>query len=60
MRDTWNRCDDCGKFIQLDDFATGAASHKLLEPSSDLGVENWETLCKEHRDPALSEGEKHG
>ena len=44
----WNRCDECGRFIPLNDFATGNATHKLLEPDSDLGNEKWETLCYEH------------
>ena len=49
MSETWNRCDECGKFIPLNDFATGKAVHKLLEPDSDRGNEQWETLCNEHR-----------
>jgi hypothetical protein len=48
MKDPWNRCDQCGRFISLDDFADGKATHKMLEPSSDLGVETWETLCSAH------------
>ena len=45
---SWNRCDDCGRFIPLDDFVDGLASHKLLAPDSDLGTEQWETLCRRH------------
>ena len=49
MADAWNRCDECGRFIPYGDFADGSALHDLLEPDSDLGVEKWETLCREHK-----------
>lgn len=49
MLDDWNRCQECGRFIAYEDFATGAALHHLLEPDSQLGVETWETLCAKHR-----------
>lgn len=55
MNDPWNRCDDCGRFIPLDDFVSGAARRVLLEPSSDLGTEQWATECKNH---APTSGEK--
>lgn len=51
MADLWNRCDECGRFIPLDDFVSGKAIHRLLEPSSDLGVERFETLCHMHVAP---------
>lgn len=50
MKDHWNRCDQCGRFISLMDFYDGVATHKMLEPSSDLGNETWETLCKDHHE----------
>lgn len=43
-RDLWNKCQVCGKIIPYADFADGRAINRLLEPSSDLGVEKWETL----------------
>lgn len=47
-RDPWNRCDVCGKFIPLDDFAFDKASHTLITPNCDWEHEEWETLCKDH------------
>lgn len=46
--DFWNRCDVCGKFISLNDFAEGLAKRRLVEPDSYLTIETWETLCEEH------------
>lgn len=48
MSDLWNKCDVCGRFIALQDFADGKAKHILLEPDSELGKESWETLCAAH------------
>lgn len=42
-------CDECGKFISFADLASGAASHRMVTPSSDISYESWETLCREHR-----------
>jgi hypothetical protein len=44
----WNRCDVCGRFIPVQDFAEGKALHRLVEPDSDLGNERLETLCHKH------------
>lgn len=55
MADTWNKCDDCGRFIPYQDFADGRALRRLLEPDSDLGTEKYETLCRDHYTPAQSE-----
>ena len=47
--DLWNRCDVCGKFIPLAEFAEGgSATRKMLEPDSEFGGEKFETLCFEH------------
>lgn len=52
----WNRCDDCGKFIPLGDFVTGAASRKMTDVDSSFSAETYETLCKRHNDrPAKKE-----
>ena len=44
----WNRCEICGKFISYDDFESGEASHRMVQPDWEYGAETWETLCKEH------------
>ncbi len=51
MKNLWNRCQNCGRFIALDDIADGNALHQLLEPDSDLGVEKWETICPACMEP---------
>jgi hypothetical protein len=48
IHDTWNKCQECGRFISYQDFADNNAIHRMLEPDSDLGVEKWETLCFKH------------
>lgn len=48
MRDLWNRCDVCGRFISLMDFGTGGAVRRLVTPDSDRSGEEWETLCDRH------------
>lgn len=45
---TWNRCDECGKFIPYRDFENGAARHELLLPDSEFSIETYGTLCKDH------------
>ena len=45
----WARCDVCGRFIPLDDFPD-KATRRLVTPDSDRSSEEWETLCKEHKD----------
>lgn len=42
------RCDDCGRFIALADFESGAASRRLLTPDAYGSRETYETLCAEH------------
>jgi hypothetical protein len=49
-RETWNRCDVCGRFIALRDFRDGTAKRALIYPDSHLTCETWETLCREHAD----------
>lgn len=39
------KCDDCGKFVKLDDIAEGKAVHNLYTPDSDLTREIWESYC---------------
>lgn len=47
VREPWNRCDDCGRFIALDDFDKGAV-RRLIYPDSELTRETYETLCRLH------------
>lgn len=47
MTDPWNRCDVCGKFIAMDDFARGAV-RDMITPDSDRSRESWKTLCIKH------------
>lgn len=44
----WNRCDVCGRFIALADFASARARRALIYPDSEYSRETWETLCAEH------------
>ncbi len=44
----WNKCDECGKFINYQDIAEGKATHKLLNPTEYGADEEYETLCKVH------------
>lgn len=48
----WNRCDVCGRFIAMADFASGAV-RRLVYPDSELTRETWETLCCAHTRAAL-------
>jgi hypothetical protein len=41
------RCDACGRFVGVDDFAKGAL-RQLVTPLSDYSREEFETLCVEH------------
>ncbi len=50
----WNRCDECGRLIALDDFWKGIALRQLVEPDNEFGPEKYETLCKQHYVPANS------
>lgn len=45
---TWNRCDQCGRFIPLADFESGAAVRRLMTPDSDVSTETYEALCRDH------------
>ena len=54
MNETWNRCDDCGRFIPMDDFSERKAIHRLVEPESVFGTETWETLCRKCLDKSES------
>jgi hypothetical protein len=48
MSDPWNRCDECGRFIPLRDFADDKATRRLIAPESLYTHETWETLCRDH------------
>ena len=42
MRPGWNKCQVCGQFIAMSEFANGSAVNVLLEPDSDIGVEKYD------------------
>lgn len=46
----WNRCDVCGRFIAYKDFDSGEALRRLVSPDSLCTYEEYETLCKDHKD----------
>lgn len=39
------KCDDCGRFVRLQDLYDAKAIHRMLTPSSALTEEDWETVC---------------
>jgi hypothetical protein len=43
------RCDECGRFIPLCAFESGAAQRRLVTPSAEGTAEVYETLCPDHR-----------
>lgn len=45
MRDIWNRCDYCGKFIAFGDFVCGVAKREHIEEETLYSHERYETLC---------------
>lgn len=48
MKEQWNRCDACGRFVAYEDFATGAAVRALDTPDSAFSTESFATLCPVH------------
>ena len=45
-RDYWNQCDNCGRFIAIDDFDNGA-QRSMVTPDTVFTAETYETLCKQ-------------
>jgi hypothetical protein len=43
-----HKCDICGRFISLNDFAKGKASRKMVSFDSHYSYEDYETLCATH------------
>ncbi len=39
------KCEVCGRFVSYADIESGAATHKMVLPDSDLSIESYETLC---------------
>ena len=37
------RCDICGRFVRVEDIASGAVMHRLVTPDSAHTAETWET-----------------
>ena len=54
MRDVWNKCDECGRFIAMADFDKGAV-RRMVYPDSDRSAETWETLCRDHGEQSSGE-----
>lgn len=46
----WNRCDVCGRFIPMQDFVDKVATRWLVTPDSLYSSEEYETLCRDHRE----------
>lgn len=42
------KCDVCGRFISYSDLHSGRAICEMKYPESELTVETYETLCKDH------------
>lgn len=42
------KCDQCGKFIPMQELMDGIATHRLVTPDSFLTKEEYITLCKDH------------
>lgn len=36
MAEVWNRCNECGRFIALEEFVDGTATHNIIE----IGVQD--------------------
>lgn len=39
------KCDECGKFIALQDLVDGKALHQCVAPDSEFSDETFESLC---------------
>lgn len=53
-RDLWNKCHECGRIIPYADFEIGKALNRMISPDSDVSMEEWEILCREHYKPSNS------
>jgi len=42
------KCIVCGKFIPTNDLVDEIAQWKQIYPESDLSIETWEGLCRDH------------
>jgi len=52
------RCDKCGKFIAYCDVLTGVATRYCHTPDSRYTEEQYITLCKDHNENKLPEGQR--
>lgn len=46
----WNKCDECGQFISMSSFESSNASRKLVTPDSYFSKEEYEALCRKHKE----------
>lgn len=44
-RDDKIKCDECGRFIAVQDMINGKALHNCVLPDSEFSVETFESLC---------------
>lgn len=44
------KCDVCGRYIPMKDFESGAACHRMIAPDSHRSSEEYETLCRRHKE----------
>lgn len=47
------KCDQCGRFVKLQDLVEGKAAHWLDTPDSDRSSETWESLCSRCYTPGV-------
>lgn len=52
-RDDKIKCDECGKFISVQDLVDGKALHHCVLPSSEFSDETFESLCAKCRAPVV-------
>lgn len=50
MKNWTFQCDVCGRFIPLKDFIKGRAKRELISDDTDYSTEDYETLCKIHKE----------
>lgn len=48
-RDNKIKCDECGKFIPIQDLIDGVAEHRFALPDSEFSKETYESFCRDHK-----------
>ncbi len=52
-RDDKIKCDECGRFIGVQDLVDGKALHHCVTPDSEFSDETFESLCSRCWSPSL-------